>query len=552
MSAGNESRRSAFAWGAILVLGVLVIYAKSAGYEYLRLDDHDYTFLCPFVKDGLSWGNVREAFCNLVHGCIWMPLTYISYMAVISMFGEGAGPQHALCTLLHAANAVLFYMLLLRMSRTREGGKTWVVQMLCFAAAAFWAWHPMRCESVAWIASRKDVMVAFFSLAGLNAWSVKRWGWGWVFCALACMCKPAAMVFPCFAACVEMFSASRDWNGWRRASLRYAPLFVMGVATGLLAMYSQTSGGQRSLFYAPLGWRLLNAAVSVGLEMWHTVLPTSLHIVYRPMYGEWPQGSFVGLATLAVVSGGVGFAVWRAARPGPGRRGAMRVLVCALWFLVGIAPTLGIAADFGDHAYADRFTYMPAMGFSMLVLAFPFAERLINRASCRARAVIVTAVVAVYGCAAFVYADTFRDNFSLFKRVVDCDWGHPAGNLILGIEYAIRKGEVDKGIEYVRKSFLFDPKEECGAELVYLLAKRGLPEDDAEVKRICAALATEPERDAAGRATAALGIVALREGNIALARRMFEHTVHVGRPDDRARAAKALESLSGPMKEAAP
>ena len=78
---------------ASLLLAGLVwaLFGQSGGFEFLRLDDHDYTFRCAFVKDGLSWANVREAFTNVRHGGIWMPATYVSYMASISLFGPGAG-----------------------------------------------------------------------------------------------------------------------------------------------------------------------------------------------------------------------------------------------------------------------------------------------------------------------------------------------------------------------------------------------------------------------------------------------------------------------------
>ena len=96
----------------LLVLLVWALFRQTGDFEFLRLDDPSYTFLCPFVKDGLSWANVREAFTNVRHEAIWMPVTNISYMCTISLFGPGAGAHHLVSVAIHALNAVLLLWLL--------------------------------------------------------------------------------------------------------------------------------------------------------------------------------------------------------------------------------------------------------------------------------------------------------------------------------------------------------------------------------------------------------------------------------------------------------
>ena len=91
----------------LLVAAVLFLYCQTGEFEFLRFDDHDYTFRCPFVRDGLSLDNVAAAFSSLTHAAIWMPATYVTYMADISLFGPGMGPHHLVNAALHALNAVL-------------------------------------------------------------------------------------------------------------------------------------------------------------------------------------------------------------------------------------------------------------------------------------------------------------------------------------------------------------------------------------------------------------------------------------------------------------
>ena len=136
-----------------------------------------------FVKDGLSAANVKEAFANPRHAAIWMPATYISYMADITLFGPGMGPHHLVNVALHTLNALLLYALLLALlPRTADapGG----TRAVASAALAL----------LAWIAGRKELLCALFTLLGLHCWlrPGRRWTLAATLCcALACMSKPS-------------------------------------------------------------------------------------------------------------------------------------------------------------------------------------------------------------------------------------------------------------------------------------------------------------------------------------------------------------------------
>ena len=110
-----------FLLGATILAALVgLLYAPTGSFGFLHLDDHDYTFLCPFVHGGLSWGNIKEAFTNLSHGGVWMPLTYISYMCDISLFGPGAGPHHLVNVALHMVNTMLLLALAWRLAGGRR------------------------------------------------------------------------------------------------------------------------------------------------------------------------------------------------------------------------------------------------------------------------------------------------------------------------------------------------------------------------------------------------------------------------------------------------
>ncbi len=502
-------------WGAIalLVLGVWAIYGQTGDFGCLSYDDEGYTVNCPFVTGGLTFENVGMAFKDLAWGGIWMPLTNITYMATISLFGKGFGAQHLVSVLFHSINAALFFLLLVRLSKGRA--------TLSFIFAALWALHPLRVESVAWIASRKDTVFTMFTLLGLLAWQARRWGWGTAAMAAACLSKPTAMCFPFLAFAVEFFN--EDGGGGRARSralstlaLRYAPLFVLAAATGGLAMYSQTHAtgeATHELFYSTFGWRILNAAVSLGLYLYHLVVPVGLHFWYRPIRGGIPLDAATGLVTLAVTTVLFAFAVWRC------RKARRHILLAALWFLAAIGPTLGVAGSFGNHALADRFTYVPMMAFSILaVLAFPRIGRK------WAYAVLVI-VASVYGVVSFRYAATYRNNLTAFSKVAADDPGHAYAWTNIGSELILKEGDPNVGIPYFRKSLALFPTDEARDELAFALIARKNQADFEEIERLCADVIADPTKDEKGFKLEALGMIDIARRDWARAIACLERAV---------------------------
>ena len=138
---------------------------------HISMDDWGYIYGCPFVRDGLSAANVAAAFSQFGYDAFWMPLTFISYMADITFFGGGWAVHHAVCVAIHAANAALAFVLLKRLASVfAPEASPRETALASLAAALFWALHPMRAETVVYIAARKDLLWTFFALLGLIAW----------------------------------------------------------------------------------------------------------------------------------------------------------------------------------------------------------------------------------------------------------------------------------------------------------------------------------------------------------------------------------------------
>ena len=527
----NKLKRDIAIAALALVASVWAVWFQSGGFEYIRLDDNIFVFDFSAVAGGLSIEGIRGVFSNFTQGGIWMPMTSITYMADISLFGATPGVHHLSSVGWHTANTLLLFALLLRLARRwmREGEPLPV--FACVLAALFWAVHPLRNESVAWIASRKDLVFSFFTFLGLHAWLRRDMTGrllGWICCALACLSKPTAMVFPFIALILDLIAADEDET--LPARLRhvrwwsYAPLLLMAFATGCVAIYSQThstgvDADVRGLYegYGSLPWRCLNAAVAVGLYIAQTVVPVGVHVMYRSIVGGAPQGLWIGLAVLAAS----GCALFLCVR---GRKGgaALLPLLAVGWFIVAIGPTLGVAGGFGNQARADRFLYLPAVGFSILI-AWGLAKMHLRRAWL----VVCALLAAGYGYAAWRNAKTYATDYTLFSRVLEWDDRHDLALAHVGSELCARYGMPDEGIECFRRAMAANPKaEDTAAQLVFALATRGRREDHGEIRQYCSKLLAEPELDEKGLATEALGMITMKEMKWDDAIRFFNASIH--------------------------
>lgn len=374
---------------ALLGLGVLAVYFQTGSFGLINCDDYEYLVRSTAVTGGCSregwkwaWGGQ-----SLEHA-IWMPLTWVSYMLDFTLFGNGGwGAMHLHSVALHALNSLLLFALFLILLN-RTGQKHPVA--FAFLAALFWALHPLRVESVAWLASRKDVLSLSCELGAMICWvaSLSHRSDSGRFCllyissmtlfCLGALAKPSVMTFPILQLCLDVFILKRV-----RPRMYIVPCILM-ILIGIEAAYAQAAGGATGdLGQVPLFWRILNAMSSYGIYLVNSILPISLAPQCMIRFPELPRGLFAGLLFSLVAAG---YACYRLIRLWLTRRTLFKqssgvemaewtasgdpdwFLAGLLWFSLGIGPMLGIAS-FGYHAYCDRFTYIPAIGLSLILIS---------------------------------------------------------------------------------------------------------------------------------------------------------------------------------------
>jgi Tfp pilus assembly protein PilF len=390
------SRRAALLCSAALVLLVATIYAQTARHDFVSYDDGTYLYKNATVQAGLTRAGAAWAFG--VHANNWHPLTWLSHMLDVELFGLNPGAHHLVSALVHAANAVLLFTVVRRLT-----GAFW--QSL--AVAALFAAHPLRVESVAWAAERKDVLSAFFGFLTLGAYlgyvrrpGPRRYLALLLLFGLGLLAKPTFVTLPLLLLLLDWWPLGRltGETSPRRMGglvLEKAPLLALSAALSWVTLCAQNAGTASSLT-PELPARVTNALVSCAVYLRQTFWPTGLAVLYPfPVEGH-PR--WVVLASAAALSG-IGVAALLGARRHP-------YLACGwCWYLLALVPVIGLV-QVGTHAHADRYTYLPHVGLAIAMVwlaagIFPKTGR--RRVALGAGAVLVVTVLA-----AMAHAQTSR------------------------------------------------------------------------------------------------------------------------------------------------
>jgi tetratricopeptide (TPR) repeat protein len=355
-----------------LVVAILAVYGQVLKFEFVTWDDPAYIYENPLVVQGVSAPSVGRAF-SLAHASNWHPVTWISHMVDVQLFGlqreqgeavlQGPGGHHLVSVLLHIGNSLLLLLLLFRMT-----GAFWP-SALC---AALFAIHPLRAESVAWVSERKDVLSGLFFMLTLLAYhgyaqrkSRKRYLLVFISLALGLMAKPMLVSVPFVLLLLDLWPLRR-WNlpglPPRRLLLEKLPLLAMAGAACLVTMCAQKTAVAH-VDGLPWAWRIVNAPVACVMYVLKTLWPANLACFY-PHPADVAAEDFskwiflAGAATLVLLLFSI--VALRTARSRP------YLLVGWLWFLVMLAPVIGVV-QVGQQAWADRYAYLPLVGVYLAI-----------------------------------------------------------------------------------------------------------------------------------------------------------------------------------------
>ena len=470
----------------LILLGLAVvtfgIYAQVIGHRFITLDDLSYIEGNPMVNRGVTLRGLAWAFTTF-HEANWHPLTWIAHMIDSQLFGMIAGGHLLVNALIHAANTLLLFWLLLRTTHAR-----WSSALV----AALFALHPLHVESVAWASERKDTLSTFFGLLSLIAYtryaetpSIRRYAWTAITLTLGLMAKPMLVTWPFLMLLLDYWPLGRmrtlqsdvrgqklvgaidlnrpggsgepplpqnpwgggGWSVLRSLIIEKLPLFVLVTASAVVTSIAQSHGGAvRTFEEASLALRLSNALVSYAKYLLLAFWPNDLAVFYPFPRAGIPAWQIIGAALLLI--GITAFCVFeRKIRP--------YLIVGWLWFLGTLVPVIGLV-QVGGQTMADRYFYIPSIGLFIAIVfgLADIAER--RRVAPWLTAAIANVVVLVLATLTNAQIHRWNDSVTLLEHTLAVTPPKAAIENHLGLAL-YRSGQLDEAAAHFEKALQLAP-----------------------------------------------------------------------------------------------
>lgn len=447
--------------GLLLVVVTLALYNPVSHNGFVNFDDDRYVTDNAQVRAGLHWSTVSWAFTSLDQAN-WHPLTWLSHALDCQLFQLNPVGHHYTNLLLHAANALLLFLILQWF--TGYTGRSLMV-------AALFAVHPLNVESVAWVAERKNVLSMFFFLLALAAygWYVRKPGVmrylsvAALF-AMGLMSKPMVITLPLVLLLLDYWPLGRMGSPSKsqvpvegevqfassiqplwKLCLEKFPLLVLSGLSAIVTMMAQGAGGAvlSSAAHDPR-LRLENVVVSYEAYIEKAVWPFRLAALY-----PFPHTlSMWEVAASALVLLAISVAVLR-------YRERRFLVVGWMWFLVTMVPMIGLI-QVGNQSMADRYAYLPMIGlFVMFVWAIAeWAQR--RQVSGKILAVAGITALLVLATLTHIQLAYWHDDFTLWARALAVT----RNNFVAENNFAnalIRRSRPDDAIVHFRAAAALEP-----------------------------------------------------------------------------------------------
>ncbi len=464
-----------------LLLAVFAVFGQTATHNFVNFDDEAYVYDNGHVKGGLTSAGTAWAITTY-YSSNWHPLTWLSHMLDCQLYDLKPGGHHLTNVLLHAATTVLLFLAVQQMT-----GALWPSAWV----AAVFAIHPLRVESVAWVAERKDVLSGLFFM--LTLWFYARYvqrtaSWGRYLLVLASFAlgltaKPMLVTLPFVLLLLDYWPLGRMQGvdgapGTGRGSVNednpYAttsplrlvvekiPLFVIATAACVVTLAAQR-GAISSLERLPFPSRVANAAMAYVAYLGKMLYPGGLAVPYPLPKGPPPAWELVSAVGVLLAISTAVFVV---------RRKCPYLLFGWLWYLGTLVPVIGLV-QVGSQSMADRYTYLTQIGLYMAI-AWGVGEISGSRHYLHLPFAAISAMV-LGGLMICAWQQTryWHDSETLMTHTLACTSHNYMAHYILGLDLADR-GRLDEGIVHYQRALEIEPgSAEAHNNLGLALAGRG-------------------------------------------------------------------------------
>ncbi|MGA2508561.1 MAG: tetratricopeptide repeat protein [Chitinispirillaceae bacterium] len=461
-TAAEMTKEKCTAAGIALLLAVVtaVAYSGMVKNDFVNYDDNVYVTSNIRIQQGLSWEGVTWAF-TAMYADNWHPLTWLSHMLDVQMFGLNPAGHHFTNLLFH----ILATLLLFGFLRSATG----TLRAAAFVAALF-ALHPAHVESVAWVAERKDVLSAVFWFATMWAYvhyarrpGVGRYAMVLILFALGLMSKPMLVTLPVIALLLDYWPLERiNRRTFGRMAAEKIPMLCMAAASTIITVIAQhevIAGLNR----IGLATRISNAALSYCIYLGQAFWPADLAVFYPYMQHPLPLKVASCALLLVTITAAV---VWTGGRK--------KILITGwFWYIVTLLPVIGIVQA-GEQAHADRYTYLPFIGiFIMLSWGLKtMANRLHNGKELPVKIAAAVVLLAMTG-KTMEQVGYWKSDFTLFSHATAVIKRNHVAYNNLGLTL-YKSGRTDEALAQYRKALEIKPDfAEARFNLGFLLANSG-------------------------------------------------------------------------------
>lgn len=438
------NRKHLFA-ASTLLFALMILYGRVGEFDYAQVDDVEYVVSTEAVRAGLSLEGISWAFTSFrMHN--WHPLTWISHMGDVSLFGLDPGPQHLVNVFLHGLNTLLLYVLAFTLFNNIFSA---------FVAAFLFLVHPLHVESVAWIAERKDVLSGFFYLLSLYFYlryaacrGATRYGLVVFAFVLALLSKPMAVTLPVVLLLMDFWPLNRisTRQNFLPLIIEKIPFFVLSLGADIITMAAQ-GGVIAPVDALPLGHRLMNSTVSYATYMRDILVPVKLSFIY-PLNPVDFMFSFLPsiLALLAISAAAF---LLRGRYPW--------LLFGWLWFLLTLLPVIGLI-QVGSQSHADRYMYLPSVG---PLLAVGAALSKFHGKALQRLCAFLFPLLIFYAFLGWVQIGYWANPYMLFTRALDVAGDHYQAHAGLSAYY-LDLGLMEKAESHARTAIALHPHNPMG------------------------------------------------------------------------------------------
>jgi tetratricopeptide (TPR) repeat protein len=548
-----DDRRKIFVACVLLIAITWLVFGQTLTHDFVNYDDKTYVYGNWLVSSGFTPRGLARAFVDTQTGN-WHPLTLISHMLDVQLYGLKAGGQHFTNVLLHTVAALLLFLWLRQV--TGSPSRTGNFWPSAFVAAIF-AIHPLRAESVAWIAERKDVLSSVFFMLTLGAYvrytrkpTLGRYLTMSILFAAGLMSKPMLVTVPFVLLLLDYwplgrFSVEAGVSPAKRGNaadtatttvsminircargwvIEKIPLLVLSIGSCVVTFILQERSAG-SIAQLPFNWRFQNAIVSYVTYFRQMFWPAKLAVFYPHPENHLALWQVVLAAAFLVAITLVAFAL---------RRTRPYLIVGWLWYLTMLLPVIGIV-EVGLQGHADRYTYLPQIGL-YIAITWLVTDLLVSlRFPRKVLAAVAIIVVTVLTARAWKQTSYWRNSETLWTHTLAVTQNNDVAHTNLGMFLADR-GQLDEALSHLQTALEIrsrgaQPHYDLSFALIhcnlgYVLGKKG--EIDDAITHLRKAIEFQPDY---ADAHYNLGTAFFQRGRIDEAIEEWQRTLSI-RPND--------------------